>query len=93
MEPRLNEPCEKKVNRSRCSLGFGLGWVQGNMYYLGGAHRRHIANTIWPPICAAMRPVVKFLWPLLHISYHMYLVQLLEMTHWIFIKSFGVRIP
>jgi len=30
-----SEPCKKWLNRSRCHLGWGLGWAQGTMYYVG----------------------------------------------------------
>jgi len=54
---------QKPLNRSRCRLGWGLGWVQGNV--LGGVH----TGAMWQlplnrPCMAAMRPVVKLLWPL-----------------------------
>jgi len=42
---------QKRLNRSRCRLGFGLGWVQGSMRYVQGAHQRHLANTTEPSMC------------------------------------------
>jgi len=38
---------QKRLNRPRCRLGCGLGWVQGSM----GSHWRNLANTTEPSIC------------------------------------------
>jgi len=44
------EPCKKELNRSRCRLGCGLGWIQGTMYSIG-SHWRNLANTTEPSMC------------------------------------------
>ena len=58
----LRELCKKWLNRWRCSLGFGVGWAQGSMYYC----------TLAPPVnfssAVAMRPVVKLLRPLVMVT-------------------------
>jgi len=30
----LRSSVQKRLNRSRCRLGYGLGWAQGSMYYI-----------------------------------------------------------
>ena len=40
---------QKRLNRSRCRLGCGLEWASGRIY--GGAHWRHLVNTIKPSMC------------------------------------------
>ena len=55
---------QKRLNRWRCRLGFGLGWAQGSLRQLGvhtGATWRIPLNR---PCAVAMRPYVKLLWPL-----------------------------
>jgi len=48
--------CKNRLNQSRCCLGYGLGWAQGSMCYMGV----HIVATwrIWlnRPCAAAIRP-------------------------------------
>ena len=66
---------QKRLNRSICCLGCGLGWAEGSTSYIvftrlhqcdlmGG----HTGATWWiwlnPPSVAVMRPYVKLLWPL-----------------------------
>jgi len=58
---------QKRLNRSSSRFGFGLGWAQGSMYYAGCTLPDN--GTTWRipvnrPRAAAMRPVVRFLWPL-----------------------------
>jgi len=61
---------QKQLNRLKCRLGWGLGWVQGTMLGGGG----HCA-TWWIPLnhpyAAAMRPVVKLLWPVVIVAAHL----------------------
>ena len=52
---------QKRLNRSRCRLGFLLGLIQGSMHYVGvhtGATWRITLNR---PCTVTMRPVVKLL--------------------------------
>jgi len=53
---------KKRLNWSRCCLGFGLWWAQGRMYLGGGVHWRHLTNTIEPSICGGNAAKV---WPLI----------------------------
>jgi len=39
---------QKSLNRSRCRLGCGLGWVEGSIVLDGSAHWRRLANAIEP---------------------------------------------
>jgi len=54
---------QKQLNPSRCRLGCGLQWAQWNVL-CGSVHWRNLMNTTEPSCAAAMRPVVKLLWPL-----------------------------
>jgi len=57
---------KKQLNRSRCRLGRGLGWVQGSMLDRG-AHQRHLANTV-ERYAAMMRPFAKLFCPLVDVT-------------------------
>jgi len=42
---------QRRLNRSRCRFGSGLGWAQGKHELGEGAHCRHLANIIEPSMC------------------------------------------
>jgi len=53
----------KQLNRLRCHLGCGLGWIM-EACVRWGTHWRHLANRIEQSRWAAMQFFVKILWPL-----------------------------
>ena len=66
-------------------FGWGLGWAQGD-----DAHWRHLTNTIELSTSAAMRPIVKLLWPLLERLLSDYHVELQQMPQLVKCVSFSV---
>jgi len=45
---------KKRLNRSRCCFGWGLGWAQGTMYYMG------VQIIPWEGAILTGRPTVKY---------------------------------
>jgi len=51
----------KRLNRSICRFGCGLGWAEGNNVPHGNARWRHMRIQLNRPSAAAMSPFVKLL--------------------------------